>query len=546
MGRELSLCIKRDVPALSSTQFDLAVIGGGINGAATAREAALRGWKVALIEARDFASGTSSRSSKLVHGGLRYLEQGDFRLVREARHERRRLLKLAPHLVRRLPFLLPIYRGDTYSPLKIRVGLSLYDWLGNAGACDRHRFFNPKQTLERVPALRSEGLRAGAAYYDSETDDARLSLENVLDAASHGAGVANYAQVNRFSKKNAAGGELTCAEVEDRLTGRKYEVAAKFWVNATGPWVDRVRSLVPGYDGSKTIRMTKGTHLILPCISSQYALFAPILPGERIFLNLPWLGYSLLGTTDTDYDGDPDAVNPGAGDAEYLLQALNRVLREPLRIQNVLGSFAGLRALAAQPGRSPSANTREYRFHRDSWAANLVTVCGGKLTTARILAEKLIDSITDKVFSATVRNGRGHPSRARPLPGGQTGPFEEFAQSSAAEARKEFGIPQESATRIVCTYGSRWRKVLEPVRARKQLADVFPGGAGIVAAEVRFAIHEEGAVTLEDFLLRRSGLSWSAVLHPELAAAAADIFAAELGWSAGEKQSALRALLPEG
>ncbi len=536
------MCINRDVRALSSAQFELAIIGGGINGAAIAREASLRGWKVVLIEARDLASGTSSRSSKLIHGGLRYLDHGDLRLVREARLERRRLLRLAPHLVRPLRFLLPIYRGDPYSPLKIRLGLSLYDWLGNSGSHDRHCILSARQTLERIPALRPEGLRSGAVYYDSETDDARLSLENALDAASHGALVMNYAEVRGFHKRSRANEQLDCAEVEDRLTGRKHEVAAKFWVNAGGPWVDRVRSLVPGFDGSKTVRLTKGTHVILPCISSDYALFAAIVPGERIFLNLPWHGCSLLGTTDTDYDGDVDAVNPDPADAEYLLMAVNRVLREPLRTLSVLGSFAGLRALAAQQTRSPSANTREHRFHCDPWAENLVTICGGKLTTARALAEKLVDSITPKITPPAARNGRGHPSRSYPLPGGRTGPFEDFAQSAAAEARKEFGIPQESASRIVRTYGSRWRKVLEPVSSRKLLREVLPGAAGILAAEVYFAIHEEGAVTLEDFLLRRSGLSWTAVLHPQLARAAAEIFAAELGWNVGQTQSALSGL----
>lgn len=534
--------MKRRSEALSGSRFDLAVIGGGVNGAAVAREAALRGRTVALIEARDFASGTSSRSSKLIHGGLRYLGQGDFRLVREARNERRMLLRLAPHLVRPLPFLLPIYRGDPYSPLKIRVGLSIYDWMGNSGLQDRHHFHNSGETLRRAPALRCEGLRAGAVYYDSETDDARLSFEMALDAAELGAVVVNHAAIGAFSRKATDEGRLDAAEVEDRLTGRKYELTADFWVNATGPWVDGVRSLVPGYDGSKTVRMTKGTHLILPSVCHEYALFAAIDPGDRIFLALPWHGHSLLGTTDTDYDGDPDAVEPDRADVDYLLKALNRVLREPVKPEEVLGSFAGVRALVIEPGRKPSANTREHRFHRDPWVGNMLSVCGGKLTTARALGEKLLDLLAPELPSRAGLCRLSHPSRLRPLPGGNLGrpdDFDNFIHSATGEATDEFGVPPESASRIARTYGSRWRKVLEPIHSQKSLGNPLPGDAGILAAEVRFAVREEMATTLEDFILRRSGLSWTGMAHPELAAGAAEVFAVEFAWSSEQRRSAV-------
>lgn len=219
--------MERNPEALAKQTFDLAIIGGGIQGAATARDAAMRGLKVALVEARDFASGTSSRSSKLIHGGLRYLEQYDFRLVREARRERRLLLTLAPHLAQPVPFLLPIYDGDPYSPFKIRLGLTLYDLLGNLGAKDRHKMLSPSETLRRIPSLRSEGLRAGAVYFDSETDDARLTLENILDAAEHGAAVSNYTEVRALSVSSAKA-EVRSAEVEDLLTGRRHEISARF------------------------------------------------------------------------------------------------------------------------------------------------------------------------------------------------------------------------------------------------------------------------------------------------------------------------------
>jgi len=532
--------MKRDLSALAERTYDLAIIGGGINGAATAREAALRGLNVALLDARDFSSGTSSRSSKLIHGGLRYLEQFDFKLVHESRTERRTLLALAPHLACPLPFVLPIYRGDPYYPLKIRVGLSIYDLLGNLGHADRHRMLNREEALRLIPALRSEDLRAAAVYYDSATDDARLTLEMILAAAEHGASVANYAEI-RALEASAPGQspEIVSAEVEDRLTGRRCELAARFWVNAAGPWVDRVRALLPGFDGTKTVRLTKGTHLILPGVDPDHALFAAILPGDRIFLMLPWHGHALLGTTDTDFDGDPAHVQPDRADADYLLAAVNRVLRQPLTAGDVLGSFAGLRALAIEPGRSPSANTRDYRFHEEPGIKNFISICGGKLTTARALGEKIVDRVAAQLGAATAS---AQASRTTPLPGGNTGHFEDFVRKATDEAGKDFGVRAQIAERIVRTYGSRWQQVLGPIRESPALADPLAGNPPLLTAEVQFAIRHEMAANVEDFLVRRSGLNWLAACSLRQAApAVADIFARELGWSPERRQASLEA-----
>jgi len=530
----------RNPEALSKTRFDLAVIGGGVQGAATAREATLRGLKVALVEARDFAAGTSSRSSKLIHGGLRYLEQFAFRLVHESRRERRLLQRLAPHLARPLPFLLPIYRGDPYYPLKIRVGLSIYDLLGNLGRDDRHRMLSAEEALGLFPALRGEGLLAGAVYNDSETDDARLTLEYVLDAAERGAVVANYTEVRALaasSSTDARQGEVVSAEAEDLLTGRRYEISARYWVNATGPWLDHVRALVPGFDGTRTLRLTKGTHLILPAVSPTHALFAAILPGDRVFLMLPWHGYSLLGTTDTDYEGDPASAQPDASDIEYLLRGVNRVLRQPFRADQVLGSFAGLRALVLEQGRSPSDVTREYRFHQDPRAGNFVSICGGKLTTARSLGENLVNQIVARLRISPPIGGLS--SREIPLPGGKTGPFELFVKSAAAEAARQFRLDAAMAERIVRTYGSRWPAVLAPIGGNPSLGETLPGSPALLAAEVEFAIRHEMAVRVEDFLLRRSGLNWAACTLGEAAPAVAGIFARHFGWGAERRLAAV-------
>ncbi|HEX5412159.1 MAG TPA: glycerol-3-phosphate dehydrogenase [Terriglobia bacterium] len=536
--------MKRNVDALSETQFDLVVIGGGINGASTAREAALRGMKVGLVEAGDFAAGTSSRSSKLIHGGLRYLDQFEFRLVHEARRERRLLRKLAPHLAWPVPFLFPIYRGDPYSPLKVRLGLSIYDLLGNLGAADRHQRLSKEELLRRVPRLEADGLREGALYHDSLTDDARLTIENIVDAAEHGAAIANYAKICGFKLGAQKGNErpkVATAEVEDRRTGRRFEITSQFWVNATGPWVDYVRALLPGYDGSKTVRLTKGTHIVVPPVAGDFAIFAAIVPGKRIFLMMPWHRHGLVGTTDTDYDRDPCEVRPDSGDVDYLLRAINRVLRQPLGTSDVIGAYAGLRALAIQPGASPSENTREYRLHQDPWAGNLITVCGGKLTTSRSLGEKLVDHVAASLPGGAPSGWTAHPTRSTPLPGGHTDNFERYSRDAAKDAGRLFDIPQAAAERMVRTYGTRWQQVLEPIRADRKLADPLPGAADCLGAEVAFAVEQEMAREIDDFLLRRSGLSWyAAEALREAVPAVAEIFAERLGWDPTRRDAAVR------
>lgn len=389
--------------------------------------------------------------------------------------------------------------------------------------------------------MRSDGLRAAAVYFDSETDDARLTLENIIDAADHGAVILNYTEIRGLDVSSGTAGrnpEVLTAEAEDRLTGRRHEIAARFWVNATGPWVDHVRALLPGFDGSKTVRLTKGTHIILPPVSGPFAMFAAILPGERIFVMAPWLGHALMGTTDTDFVGDPSTVRPDRADIEYLLSALNRVLQRPLTTGDVVGSFAGLRALAVQPGRSPSANTREYRFHRGDRPKNFLSVCGGKLTTARALGEKLVDLILAEIGAPAVATKLAHPTRQVPLPGGHTGVYEVFVEYAALEAVRRFEVPYPIAERIVKTYGSRWSQVLEPILADKSLAETLPGSPTLLAAEVDFAIRHEMATNVEDFLLRRSGLSWLAESKlRDAAPAVAQIFARRFGWNSEREQA---------
>ncbi|HXZ88163.1 MAG TPA: glycerol-3-phosphate dehydrogenase/oxidase [Candidatus Binataceae bacterium] len=403
----------------------------------------------------------------------------------------------------------------------------------------------PAEALHRIPALRPDGLRGGAVYFDSVTDDARLTLENVVGAADHGAVILNYTEIRALSVSGRGGGhnaEVVTAEAEDRLTGRRHEIAARYWVNATGPWVDHIRALLPGFDGSKSVRLAKGTHIVLPPVSGPYAMFAAILPGDRIFVMAPWHGHALLGTTDTDFDGDPASVHPDRADIEYLLNALNRVLRRPLGACDVVGSFAGLRALALQPGRSPSANTREHRFHRDARVKNFISVCGGKLTTARALGEKLVDLILAEMGPVAGPAKLGRPTRQVPLPGGHIGVFDIFINYAAWDAVAKFDVPYPIAERIVRTYGSRWAQVLQPVLADKSRAQPLPGSPTLLRAEVDFAIGHEMATNVEDFFLRRSGLNWLAPSKlRDAAPAVAEIFAKRFGWSEVRRRSEVEA-----
>ena len=284
------------------------------------------------------------------------LEQFDFKLVHEARRERRRLMKLAPHLARPLPFLLPIYRGDPYSPLKIRLGLTIYDLLGNLGGADRHRMLDAESALELVPGLLPEGLRAAAVCHDSSTDDARLTLENVIDGAERGAVVLNYSEIRALA---LSGEEVVAAEVEDGLTGRRHEVSGRFWVNATGPWVDRVRAMLPGFDGSRTVRLTKGTHVLIPPVTGRHALLGAVLPDRRVFLIVPWHNCALLGTTDTDFEGDPARVGPERAETECFRGRLRRrTWQEVGRGSALSRSSPASQAPILPPTRATTVSTR--------------------------------------------------------------------------------------------------------------------------------------------------------------------------------------------
>ncbi len=513
------------VERLRRESFDLAVIGGGINGAAVARDAAMRGLKVALFDKGDFAGGTSSRSSKLIHGGFRYLPQGQLRLVYSALRERERLHRLtAPHLVRPIRFLFPLYRGRGFSPFVVAIGMMLYDLFAQTPPHERHRRLDAAGVRALEPALSPDGLRGGSLYYDAWADDARLTLENALDAAAHGAAVANYVAVEGLHR---SGGKLATAAMREVPTGAAFELRAAVFVNAAGPWVDDVRRL-DDPAAAPSVRLTKGVHLIfrhesLPVRESL------VLSDDasRIVFVIPRDGYVMVGTTDTDFDGDRERVSADRSDVEYLLG----VLRESipglrLKAGDVVSSFAGLRALVYPGGtKAPSSVPREETILES--AGGLLSVAGGKLTTHREIAEHVVD----RVMARLSRPKGTCPTRDTPLIGAR--PF-------GTDGRALASVSPQVRESLLGRYGTRAVLVADLIADRPELAEPLSPGCPVVGAEVIHAVRNELARTVADFIVRRTALSWSYPLEAASAAArVADLMGSELRWDATRREAEL-------
>jgi len=513
------------VERLARESFDLAVIGGGINGAAVARDAAMRGLKVALIDKGDFAGATSSRSSKLIHGGFRYLPQGHLRLVYNALRERERLHRLtAPHLVRPIRFLFPLYRGRGFSPFMVAIGMLLYDLFAQTPRPERHRRLDAGAVRALEPGLSPDGLRGGSLYYDAWADDARLTLENALDAAVHGAAIANYVAVEEFRR---SAGKLVGAAMREGFTGTTFELRATAFVNAAGPWVDDLRRL-DDPAAPPCVRLTKGVHLIFrhESIPVRESLVLSD-DASRIVFVIPRDGYVMVGTTDTDFDGDREHVSADRSDVEYLLGVLRQSLPGlELGAGEVVSSFAGLRALV-QPGgaQSPSSVPREETILES--ASGLVSVAGGKLTTHRGIAELVVD----RVMARLSRPKGICPTLETPLIG---------ARPLGADGRTLASISPQVRENLIGRYGTRAALVADLIAERPELAEPLSPGCPVVAAEVIHAVRNEMARTVADFIVRRTALSWRYPLEAASAAArVADLMRSELLWDATRHEAEL-------
>lgn len=471
--------------------FDLAVIGGGINGTGVARDAAGRGLQVVLIEQNDLASATSSASSKLIHGGLRYLEHGEFGLVRTALLEREVLLRSAPHLIRPLRFVLPVNPARR-SPLVLRLGLLLYDWLG------RRRILPGTRKLDLVMdeaghPLRS-GFRQGYEYSDCFADDARLVVLNAVDAAERGAVIRTYTRCVRADR-----GEIWHLTVNAR--GQSAVIAARTVVNAAGAWVETVAEMLTGRPASSRLRLDKGSHIVVRRLYDHDRAYILQAPDRRIVFTIPFQrDFTLIGTTDRSFTGDPFAVAPAAEEIEYLCGVVNEYFRRAIRPADTVWAFAGVRSLYDDGAGKPQDIGREYELVLDArpGAAPLLNVYGGKITTYRRLAEDALKGLKDYL-----------PAAARPwtatgrLPGGDFD-FERFDQQvEAVRQRWPFFRPEE-AQRLFRAYGTRIESVLAGAVRRDDLGQNF--AAGLTEAEVRYMMAREWAQSADDVLWRRSKL----------------------------------------
>ena len=506
---------RRAFEELDQQRFDLVVIGGGITGAGIARDAALRGLSVVLLEKSDFGSGTSSKSSKLIHGGLRYLQHAEFGLVFEAVSERTLLLKLAPHLVKPQLFLVPTYKGQYPGRFVLGCGMWMYDALSKFAAPDRHRAYRKKGVQKIEPSLRGEGLTGGVTYYDGMTDDARLTLETILDAKAAGAKVLSYARVRGFVEEGS--GVVQGVTISDVLDGeRTATVLGRVTVNSTGPWSDLVLRLLRHNQPAPMVRPTKGVHILVDAarLPVQQAVVMTVPKDGRLIFAIPWTdpesaaaSRTVIGTTDTDYHGDPDRVAADAADIDYLLEAANYYFPDTkLQPADVLSTWAGLRPLVMphSDGLDASSVSRE---HRILSRPGLVTIIGGKLTTYRRMAAQLLSEAYKQL-------GDTEPPCAtldRPLPGATdvkppTDDFDPIAELTEELCAKDLpGIDRQVARHLASTYGGRARQILGQIQASgdptatERLDPELP----FIYAEVDQAVLADLAIRLDDVLSRR-------------------------------------------
>jgi glycerol-3-phosphate dehydrogenase len=548
-ARERSATLGR----LASERFDVLVIGGGITGAGAALDAASRGLRVALVEARDVASGTSSRSSKLIHGGLRYLEQRDFKLVYEALRERDLLVsKLAPHLVKPVSFLYPLYKKVVERPY-VGAGLALYDAMeGTRRPVPHHRHLTARSALKLAPALSPERLAGAMRYYDAQVDDARYTLTVARTAAAHGAVVAT--RVSAVSLVRGPDGvRVTGARVRDEETGRSLDVSAEAVVVCAGVWTDLVHELA-GVRAGYRVRMSKGVHIVVPRSAVQADTGMILRTEKSVLFFIPWGERWIVGTTDTDFTGDPAEPAATQEDVDYILAAANRVLVRPLIRADVIAVYAGLRPLVETVGEVNGANgakaakaakgakptTKVSREHVvDVPVPGLASIAGGKFTTYRLMARDVVDA-------AAADFGRSVPSSVTeqlPLLGadGLVG-----VRAGTGRLAEDYRVSRAAVEHLIDRYGTLAGEVLDLIRADPGLAQPLADGHPYLRAEVAYAVTHENALHVDDVLMRRMRLFIeSADSGTGVAAEVALIMGRLLGWSRRRRAAETRRYLEQ-
>lgn len=493
-------------------QFDLLIIGGGITGAGAARDAARRGLKVAILDMQDLAFGTSSRSSKLVHGGLRYLEQYEFSLVFEAVSERRVLMNIAPHLVTPLGFLFPVYESSRHNVWTINLGMWVYDGLSLFRSPKMHRNLSLKEIKKEEPYLNQKQLKGAPLYYDCATDDARLTLETALDAGHNGAVIATYTKVLGFVRGDK--GEIIGVNVQDVLSGATFEVFAHTIINATGPWSDRTRNLDNSKE-RKSLRPTKGIHIVVDSerlkTTNAVVCFHP--KDGRVLFAIPWGDRTYIGTTDTDYQDDPGDVAASSTDVDYLIAASNFYFPDSnLTREDIISTWAGVRPLVAEEQEegdgSESSVSREHSIRTDP--DGLITIAGGKLTTYRRMGEEVVEHAINRLRSMnTAPKSLLEPSTAsEPLPGAIGWPESEGIDAIIRQIKQTAGqaINDKTAQLLANTYGTKGIDVAKLVADDIELAKPLVVTRPEILAQVEYAVSHEVAFTVRDVLIRRTQL----------------------------------------
>jgi glycerol-3-phosphate dehydrogenase len=517
----------------SAAEYDLVVIGAGINGAGIARDAALRGLSVLLLDRSDIGSGTSSWSSRLIHGGLRYLEYGELPLVFESLRERRLLRKVAPHLVKRLRLKIPVYENSRRGLLLIRLGLISYDLLSIGRSIPRHRMLSRKEFLSQEPGVLDAGLVGGGSYFDAQVTYAeRLVLENAIGAHEAGADIRTYSPVIGITVRK---GEVCSVQFADRATQSEVEVRARMVVNASGPWVDQVLSTV-NRNMPRLMGGTKGSHIVVSAFDGapHDAFYVEAAADGRPFFIIPWNGQYLIGTTDIRYDGDPADASASEEEVQYLIAETNRVFpRAGLTFASINYAYAGVRPLPQRPSGPESAITRRHIIKKHGrQARGLVSVVGGKLTTYRNLAEQVVNF----VVRALKAESEKCITRNRILPGGH----------SLDQARRRLNrLPALSAAgreRLISIYGGRASKIVDLAEKRPELQAVLGEDRLVLAAEAAFAVHEEMAINLIDIVHRRMMIGLGADQGASLSPTVAQLAAAELHWDGAETRRQLKLL----
>lgn len=503
--------------------FDLVVVGGGVNGCGVAWDAALRGLRVLLVERDDVGSGTSSWSSRLIHGGLKYLEKLDVKLVRESLREREWLLGAAPHLVRPLRMILPFYSEGKHHPLKLEAGMVAYDVLSWDKSVPRHAVWGKRKALQKVPGLNPEGLRGAAAYYDAQVELAeRLCVEVALAAQTAGATILTHASVERLDVR---GGAVTGVEIVDEHTGGRHRASTSVVLNTAGPWVDKI---LTGLEyGTRLIGGTKGSHFVVdpfPGAPSD-ALYYEARSDGRPMMVLPWLGQYMIGSTDLRFEGDLDRLGPSPEEVDYILQETNAVLPQAqLTDEDLLWGYTGVRPLPYSPDGDVGDITRRHTFHDHApRVEGLVSLVGGKLTTFREVGEEATDLALKKLGA---RRRRSATRRLR-LPGASFLDLDRFTEAFTRAS----GLDERVARRVAKLYGSRAGGVAERAAADPRAREVVDETNGLTVAEISFVLEEEFAGNLTDILARRTMLGIGPTVPDDVVDRVARTAARLAGWS---------------